>query len=176
MQSLKDLESQKPVVPPIISMVVIILGGFLMGSSEETFYRTFVPGYLILLLLLLCALVFTPLLYKLVTGKKKWQFRYAIIPFMVGTVGIGGILVYGLLKINFDQAANEKTVQLPIISQGTSTGKSTKTYYIEVNYEGQQTALTVDQLPGNEVKFVSAQVKKGALGFNVIERFALLKP
>ncbi|MGN6638932.1 MAG: hypothetical protein ACTHJ8_08465 [Mucilaginibacter sp.] len=170
MQSLDTYVPGKPVIPPILTLLVMITGCILMGFSEDVFYKTFIHGYTLALIVVGTGLVLTVLFYKLQTGKKGIQAKYLFLSFVVNTFGIGGIIVYFLLTINYNQASNERTVQLPVISQGTAEGKSVKTNYVELNYEGIPTELKVAELPGPTVKYVTARLKHGYFGFEVISK------
>jgi len=173
MKSLKDYPSEKPAIPPVLSFIVMIAGAALCCFAEDIFYKTFIPGYVIILILIITGLVLATLLYKLQSGKNTMQLKYFMLLFVMDGVGIGGMIVYLLLTTNYNKAGNEKTVPLPIISRGVWKEKTAKKNYIEVSYEGQSTALTVSKLPPASVKYVTAQLKDGYFGLEVIEGFKL---
>ena len=171
MQPVKYYVPERPVIPPLLTALIGIVGIVLFIISQDTYYFTLIYSYVVILPVFIISFVLTSILYKLQTGKSVVTAKYFFALLLYNTIGIGGIISYFFITINYKNAGNPKIMQLPVVEQYKWQYKGNTNFYVVVGYKGQTTRLKIDKLPSPPAKTATVQLARGYFGYAVIEKY-----
>jgi hypothetical protein len=175
MEPVKYYVPEKPVIPVWLSVLIFFAGLILLIPAQDTFSFTFISGYVVTLTVIILGFVLTSLLYKLQTDKPVVTAKYFFTFFGFNTVGIGGLITYLFITINYKKAHDPRIVQLPVVEQYAWHYKGFTNYYVVVEYKEQTATLKVDKLPSPPAKTATVKLAEGYFGYAVVEQYKVDK-
>jgi hypothetical protein len=159
-------------------VILFFLGLILLIWEIFIYRRTIIELKIPLLLWLTPGVFMTPLLYKrmnYIDGMKAhWTLHY-----ILHTCMTGAFVLFTFMASNYYFADNQiEKSTFEIIGTGSLPGskghRSERKPYVVINYKGMEKQLIfsypeTDRI--NSAKMVNLSVKKGLLGFDIIERY-----
>ena len=182
---MERLEDYQPPGSPALGAIVFILfwvGIGLLFADLNLYADVAMPEFMVALLLIVPAIIFTPLLFNAMASKKLKGIAKGVLLFAINIIAFGSTLLYGVLAIDYYQAptAPVTTARLAITFTGYTTFRygNGKIPCADINYKNQtkrfsfpdETMTTIVQY-----KNIQLQTTPGFLGFDVIKSKQLVK-
>jgi hypothetical protein len=156
---------------------LFFIGICLFIWTLSLFQHTIMDVTILFAILLIPTFILTPLFYnKLneIEGKKMAWY----IHFLIHIAMTGSFLLFSVLSTNYYLAESQKSnFKFRIIKIGRlSSRKGKGVPYAVINYKGMEKQLEFRQSDSDKLDtahFVNMEVKKGFLGFDVLEKFSV---
>jgi hypothetical protein len=179
----KIISSKNQIFDNIIAALFIL--GLILLVGEILIYRKTIIGLKIpLLIFLVPGFILTPIFYKKLNEIDNGIDNYhciikCFLHYVLHSCMTGGILVFLFMATNFYFAdKNITTRRFEIIRidslPGSKGHRSERKPYVVINYDGMEKELIFTYSETEQVKiakFVTLEVKKGLLGFDVLENY-----
>jgi len=180
MQSLRSYKKPVNNTLGVILFFSFWAGLILAGFSINLYEATFIPWYIPVLIYVVPALVLSPLVLKTLFRERP---RYVIAKCFILTIGnvagLGGILLYAFMAVNFYDVDNSKvsTQKLPIIARGFNKYKTSTVPYVLVKYKNlvKDFQCPYDNSTVYEFHDLKVAVNRGYFGFDVVKKVDFLK-
>ncbi|MBN2395039.1 MAG: hypothetical protein JXC36_01090 [Candidatus Atribacteria bacterium] len=158
--------------------ILFFVGLILLFWEVFIYRRTIIELKIPLLIWLTPGVFLTPLLYdtfnKIDGMKAHWTLHY-----VAHTCMTGAFLLFGFMASNYYFADNHTVdKRFEIIKKGSLPGskghRDEREPYVEIDYNGFEKQIVFqysDTEKINSAKYVNLTVKKGLLGFDILERY-----
>jgi hypothetical protein len=180
MQSLKTYK--KPVNHALAAFLFFVTcaGLVLTAFAINLYESTFVPFAVCLSIYLVPALVITPVLLRLIFRQRpKYVVWKCFVISLSNVIGIGGVLLYAFLAINFYDVDDSRqiTQKLSIVSTGYRKYRDSKIPYANIRYQGQVKGFEFPTggPPLTDFNFLQMEINHGYFGFDVVKDIKLVK-